>query len=210
MTLHVSTRHIDQSKNVPKYRNSSRKKSSCWFPTDLNNNVDQIGSSSPGCRDWFFWCLKPPRIPRHDTLTIMTPRTSAASPALFTYAGFLGFSFNYFQNLTKTSRFKWLKKKSRPALRLGDLSVVPFSRPPASRRACPGQFALMAWSASKLQVNGPKNAQMGLGIMNFPKNPSKCGGLLSKKNWGCQIESFCSYISWLQLLLGFIHRFFTF
>lgn len=49
MNLHVEKRaHIHQSKNVPYTENSSKKKSSCWFPTDLNNNVDQIGSSSPG------------------------------------------------------------------------------------------------------------------------------------------------------------------
>lgn len=74
---------------------------------------------------------------------------------------------------TKTSQINiyfWVvQKKSPPALRLGDLSVVPFSRPPASRRACPGWLALMAWSASKLQVNGPKNAQMGLDLWMFQK-----------------------------------------
>lgn len=79
------------------------------------------------------------------------------------------------------------KKNSPPALRLGDLSAVPFSRPPASPRACPGWRGVDGLAGKQSASKRSKKCTNGVGFMNVPKIPSKCGGLLSKKNWGCQI-----------------------
>ena len=81
--------HIDQSKNVPYTEIQAEKTRVVGFQPIWTTMLIKLDHPPQVCRGWFFfWCLKPPRIPRHDILAEHFFRTSAASPALFTFTWF--------------------------------------------------------------------------------------------------------------------------
>lgn len=202
MNLHVSTRSHRSIKKCSLYRNSSRNKSSCWFPTDLNN-VDQIGSSSPGCRDWFFLMFETTTnsTARHISgAFFVAPRLlhPLSSPLHgFTLPtnmrwrfGFFLVSFKVpfqFQNLNKTSQINMYSvflsgsKKIPTCSSLRGSFGCSFLKAASKSPSMPWLACVDGLLGKLTASNRSKKCTNGVGFMNVPKIPSKCGGLLSKK-----------------------------